>query len=120
MNCKAKTTLSPGNNMAYQLQDDMTVFEDFLNTYCDKTFSTVARLTGTCDVSVITNVTTDIFAELWSKREKTLSKDNSCLLFKTILRHALLFLRRQKNEDRIELLRSILLCKEPFSVLEST
>lgn len=102
-------------------QDDMTMFEDFINTYCDKTFSVIARLTGANDVDAIMNITSDIFAELWTEKEKTFSSSNvGLLLFKTILRHVLLFLKQQKNEDRIELLRNTLLCKEPFSVLEST
>lgn len=120
MSCKVKEILSPGNKSNVYTrtpQSEITIFECFINDYCDQTFSAVALLAGINDVNIISNITIDIFAELWSQRARPFSPNHiGVLLYKTMLRHTLIFLRHQGNEDRIELLRNVLPCKEPFTV----
>jgi hypothetical protein len=84
--------------------------KEFIGRYCDPVYTCIARLTGLSDLDVLEYITGEVILELWNNRD-ALSQDQSpgIFVFKTLLTHALCYLKSQNNADRIGFLRDTLL-----------
>ncbi|MFX1703952.1 hypothetical protein PV783_08350 [Chitinophaga sp. CC14] len=120
MNCKTNDNLSPLGKNIIIISGDLTAFENFVDTYQERVFAAIARLSGLRTTYQIEKITIGVFVELWQQKVQLIQERSiGILIYKTCLRHTLLYLRQHGFEERIQLLRDILPCKEPFSVLEN-
>ncbi|NML37359.1 hypothetical protein HHL17_09130 [Chitinophaga sp. G-6-1-13] len=120
MNCKTNDKLSPIEKDIIIIPGDLKAFENFVDTYQERIFAAIARLSGEESVCILEKITIDVFVELWQQKVQFIQERSiGILIYKTCLRHTLLYLRQHGFEERIQQLKDILPCKEPFSVLEN-
>jgi hypothetical protein len=94
------------------------LFESFVDLYCPSVFSVIARLTGLPNEKEVANITADVLVDLWDKRQGlSMEKQTGVFIYKVILLHIFSYFRAQGNEDRISLLKNILLI-DPKKLLQ--
>ena len=120
MNCKTNVSLFPIEKNIITIPGDLNAFKNFVDTYQERIFAVVARLSGLGTTYPIGKITITVFVELWQQKAQLIQERSiGILIYKTCLRHTLLYLRQHGFEERIQQLKDILPCKEPFSVLEN-
>ncbi|MBV8255561.1 MAG: hypothetical protein JO154_23405 [Chitinophaga sp.] len=120
MNCKTNHNLPSIEKNIIIIPGDLKAFENFVDTYQERIFATIACLSELGTACIIEKITIDVFVELWQQKVQLIQERGiGILIYKTCLRHTLLYLRQHGFEERIQLLRDILLCKEPFLGLEN-
>lgn len=89
--------------------------KDFIRHYCDPVYSCVARLSGLSDPGEIEYLTGRIIMDLWNNKTMLLKeKSPGVFVFRILLREMLIYLKKQGNEKRIQLLQKILLINPSF------
>ncbi|MGN7820541.1 hypothetical protein ACTJJB_10425 [Chitinophaga sp. 22536] len=119
MNCKTNDNLFPIEKNIVIIPGNLRAFEDFVDIYQERVFVAIARLSELRATCQIEKITVDVFVELRQQKARSFQERSiGILIYKTSLRHTLLYLRQHGFDERIQLLKDILPCKEPFSVLE--
>lgn len=87
----------------------MLLFSEFIDFYYPSIYSAITKLTGVTDEKDLENITMDIFDELWRTRDQVLTEMRPpAFIYKILIRHVFVYLRKQGAEDRISALQSIL------------
>lgn len=88
---------------------DVHAFEQFIDIYCGKVFAAAGRLSGMPDAASVEAITVEVFHDLWTRR-KDFAGANSPgpLIFKSLVREVLQFLKQAGREERIRVLEDIL------------
>ena len=84
--------------------------KEFIWHYSDPVYTCIARLTGFSDLDVLEYITRQAILDLWNQRG-VLSKEQrpGIYIFKILLQQVFIYLKKQGNEPRIQLLQNILL-----------
>jgi DNA-directed RNA polymerase specialized sigma24 family protein len=84
--------------------------KDFIDRYYPKIFTAAARLTGLSDKEELAKLTEDVLADLWEHRREFVSGERpGVFLYRILLQEVITFLRQRGDEQRIRILRDILL-----------
>ena len=102
--------LPPGTTQFANLPAIDPELREFIWRYCDPVYICIARLTGLSDLNVLEYITGEVILDLWNQRE-VLSKEQrpGIYIFKILLQQVFIYLKKQGNEPRIQLLQNILL-----------
>ena len=89
--------------------DELLLFSQFIDFYYPSIYSAITKLTGLVDEKELENITMDIFDELWKTRQQVLNELRPpAFIYKILIRHVFIYLRKQGAEDRITALQNIL------------
>jgi len=84
--------------------------KDFIDRYYPNVFMAVARLTGLTDKEELARLTEDVLAALWANRQEFASEERpGVFLYRILLQEVITYLRQRGEEERIRILRDILL-----------
>jgi DNA-directed RNA polymerase specialized sigma24 family protein len=84
--------------------------KDFIDRYYPNVFMAAARLTGLSDKEELAKLTEDVLAALWENRREFDSEERpGVFLYRILLQEVITFLRHRGDEERIRILRDILL-----------
>jgi DNA-directed RNA polymerase specialized sigma24 family protein len=84
--------------------------KDFIDRYYPNVFMAAARLTGLSDKEELAKLTEDVLASLWENRREFASEERpGVFLYRILLQEVITFLRHRGDEQRIRILRDILL-----------
>ena len=84
--------------------------KDFIDRYYPNIFTAAARLTGLADKEELAKLTEDVLACLWENRQEFVAEERpGVFLYRIILQEVITFLRQRGDEQRIRILRDILL-----------
>ncbi|HUB60961.1 MAG TPA: sigma factor [Puia sp.] len=84
--------------------------KDFIDRYYPNVFMAAARLTGLTDKEELAKLTEDVLAALWENRLEFVSEERpGVFLYRVLLQEVITFLRRRGDDERIRILRDILL-----------
>ena len=84
--------------------------KDFIDRYYPTVFTAAARLTGLPDKEELAEVTENVLAALWDNRQEFAGEDRpGVFLYRLLLQEVISFLRQRGDEERIRILRDILL-----------
>lgn len=87
-----------------------TLLKDFIDRYYPNVFMAAARLTGLSDKEELALLTENVLAALWEDRQEFATEDRpGVFLYRIILQEVITFLRERGDEQRIRILRDILL-----------
>ncbi|HET6252680.1 MAG TPA: sigma factor [Puia sp.] len=84
--------------------------KDFIDRYYPNVFKAAARLTGLSDKEDLAALTEDVLATLWENRREFASEERpGVFIYRILLQEVITFLRQRGDEQRIRILRDILL-----------
>jgi DNA-directed RNA polymerase specialized sigma24 family protein len=84
--------------------------KDFIDRYYPNVFMAAARLTGLSDKEELARLTEDVLAALWENRHEFVSEERpGVFLYRILLQEVITFLRQRGDDERIRILRDILL-----------
>ncbi|HEV3324702.1 MAG TPA: sigma factor [Puia sp.] len=84
--------------------------KDFIDRYYPTVFMAAARLTGLPDQEELAVLTENVLAALWDNRQEFAGEDRpGVFLYRLLLQEVISFLRQRGDEERIRILRDILL-----------
>lgn len=84
--------------------------KDFIDRYYPTVFSAAARLSGLSDKEQLAVLTENVLAVLWKNRKEFVLEDRpGVFLYRILLQEVVSFLRQRGDEQRIRILRDILL-----------
>jgi DNA-directed RNA polymerase specialized sigma24 family protein len=84
--------------------------KDFIDRYYPNVFMAAARLTGESDKEELALLTENVLAALWDNRQEFTTEDRpGVFLYRILLQEVVTFLRERGDEQRIRILRDILL-----------
>ena len=84
--------------------------KDFIDRYYPNVFKAAARLTGLSDKEELAKLTEDVLAILWENRREFASEERpGVFIYRILLQEVITFLRRRGDQQRIRILRDILL-----------
>jgi DNA-directed RNA polymerase specialized sigma24 family protein len=87
-----------------------TLLKDFIDRYYPTVFTAAARLTGLTDKEDLAILTENVLAGLWDNRQEFAAEDRpGVFLYRLLLQEVITFLRQRGDEERIRILRDILL-----------
>jgi hypothetical protein len=90
--------------------DKIRMFEHFVDLYSPSVYSAIVKLTGLTDEGALETLTIDVFADLWKYNEDLFGElQPPALLYRTLLHHIFLYLRKHGSEDQILQLQNLLL-----------
>jgi hypothetical protein len=96
------------------------VFKKYYTSFYPSTYIAIARLSDITDTTILVELTESVFLYLWDNRHLFVETDLiGALPFKTTLSVVLLSLKTINNWDRINHLRQIIHCNEPFLLLKN-
>jgi DNA-directed RNA polymerase specialized sigma24 family protein len=88
----------------------MTVLKDFIDLYYPSVFMAAARLTGSSDKEELAVLTGNVLALLWENRLEFAAEPRpGVYLYRLLLQEVVSFLKKRGDEERIRILRDILL-----------
>jgi DNA-directed RNA polymerase specialized sigma24 family protein len=88
----------------------MTVLKDFIDLYYPTVFMAAARLTGSSDKEELALLTENVLVALYEHRlEFEAEARPGIYLYRLLLQETFSFLKQRGNEERIRILRDILL-----------
>ena len=84
--------------------------KDFIDRYYPTVFKAAARLTGQTDKEELAALTENVLATLWANRREFATEERpGVFLYRILLQEVITFLRLRGDEERIRILRDILL-----------
>jgi DNA-directed RNA polymerase specialized sigma24 family protein len=84
--------------------------KDFIDRYYPNIFTAAAKLTGLSDKEELAKLTEDVLAVLWENRREFASEERpGVFLYRILLQEVITFLRQRGDEERIRILRDIVL-----------
>jgi len=84
--------------------------KDFIDRYYPTVFQAAARLTGQSDKEELAVLTENVLASLWTCRRQFAAEDRpGVFLYRILLQEVVTYLRLRGDEERIRILRDILL-----------
>ncbi len=84
--------------------------KDFIDRYYPNIFMAAARLTGLSDKEELAKLTEDVLTVLWENQREFASEERpGVFLYRILLQEVVSFLRQRGEEERIRILRDILL-----------
>jgi len=90
--------------------DNIHVFEHFVDLYSSSVYSAIVKLTGLTDETELEAMTIEVFSDLWKNNEELFDEmQPPALLYRTVLQHIFIYLKRQGSEDHILQLKNLLL-----------
>ena len=90
--------------------DKIYVFEHFVDLYSSSVYSAIVKLTGLTDETELESMTIEVFTDLWKNNEELFDEmQPPALLYRTVLQHIFIYLKRQGSEDHILQLQNLLL-----------
>jgi len=88
----------------------MTVLKDFIDLYYPTVFTAAARLTGSSDKEELALLTENVLLALYEHRLEFATEPRpGVFLYRLLLQETFTFLKQRGNEERIRILRDILL-----------
>ena len=88
----------------------LTVLKDFIDRYYPTVFTASARLTGSSDQEVLVTLTENILVKLWQERQLFgESSRPGVFLYRIVLQEVFSHLEASGDEERLRILRDILL-----------
>lgn len=92
------------------LHQNRKLLKDFIDRYYPHVFAAAARLTGLTDKEELAKLTEDVLAVLWENRHEFVSEERpGVFLYRILLQEVVTCLRRRGDDERIRILRDILL-----------
>jgi hypothetical protein len=90
--------------------DKIYVFEHFVDLYSSPVYSAIVKLTGLTDETELEAMTIQVFTDLWKNNEELFEElQPPALLYRTVLQHIFIYLKREGSEDHILQLKNLLL-----------
>ncbi|HEY4064945.1 MAG TPA: hypothetical protein VGM30_23740 [Puia sp.] len=90
--------------------DKIRMFEHFVDLYSPSVYSAIVKLTGLTDEGELEKLTIEVFTDLWKNNEELFDElQPPALLYRTLLHHIFLYLKRHGSEDHILQLQNLLL-----------
>jgi DNA-directed RNA polymerase specialized sigma24 family protein len=88
----------------------MNQLKEFIDCWYPKVFMAVARLTGLSDKEALATVTENVLARLWdNRRQLAVEPRQGVFIYRLVLQEVISFLRQHGDEQRIRILRDIVL-----------
>ena len=88
----------------------LSLLKEFIDRYYPNVFRASARLTGITDKEELAKLTEDVLAVLWENRREFAAEERpGVFLYRILLQEIITFLRRRGEEERIRILRDIVL-----------
>jgi hypothetical protein len=89
--------------------DKVALFEQFIDLYYPSIFSAITRLTGLQDEKELETLTVKVFVDLWENSEQLFNEARPpALIYKILLQHVFVYLKKQGSEEHILLLKNAL------------
>jgi hypothetical protein len=90
--------------------DKIYVFERFVDLYSSSVYAAIVKLTGLTDENELETMTIEVFTDLWKNNEELFDEmQPPALLYRTVLQHIFIYLKRKGSEDHILQLQNLLL-----------
>lgn len=84
--------------------------KEFIDRYYPTVFKAAARLSGLTDKEELAAVTENALVSLWANRQQFASEDRpGVYLYRILLQEVITYLRQRGDEERIRILRDIVL-----------
>jgi DNA-directed RNA polymerase specialized sigma24 family protein len=98
----------------------MNELKEFIDCWYPTVFMAAAKLTGLTDKEALATLTENVLASLWDHREEfAIESRQGVFIYRILLQEVITFLRQHGDEQRIRILRDIVLI-DPALFLSDT
>jgi hypothetical protein len=88
----------------------MNELKEFIDCWYPAVFMAAAKLTGLADKEALATLTENVLASLWDQREEfAVEPRQGVFIYRVLLQEVITFLRQHGDEQRIRILRDIVL-----------
>jgi DNA-directed RNA polymerase specialized sigma24 family protein len=88
----------------------MNELKEFIDCWYPSVFMAAAKLTGLSDKEALATLTENVLARLWDNRRQFAAESRQgVFIYRLLLQEVISFLRQQGDEQRIRILRDIVL-----------
>ena len=99
----------------------MTELKEFIDCWYPAVFMAAAKLTGLSDKEALATLTENVLAGLWDNREQfAVEPRQGVFIYRILLQEVITFLRQHGDEQRIRVLRDIVLVDPALFLSDAT